>query len=81
MLVQYVGVEDVNELADKQFRAKSEALSLMTPYALVNGDMKQFKFTNDAAGCDVHGGVLRRRDHGRRGVPGEDARDFRSSGR
>ena len=75
MLVQYVGVEDVNELAAKQFRAKSHALSLMTPYALVNGDMKQFKFTNDAAG-DVHGGVLRRRDHGRRGVPGADARDF-----
>merc|ERR1719163_922793 len=51
MLVQYVGVEDVNELAAKQFRAKSHALSLMTPYALVNGDMKQFKFTNDAAGA------------------------------
>ena len=50
MLVQYVGVKDVNELAAKQFRAKSHALSLMTPYALVNGDMKQFKFTNDAAG-------------------------------
>jgi len=50
MLVQYVGVKDVNELAAKQFRAKSHALSLMTPYALVNGDMKQFKFTNDAVG-------------------------------
>ena len=50
MLVQYVGVEDVNELAAKQFRAKSHALSPMTPYALVNGDMKQFKFTNDAVG-------------------------------
>jgi manganese-dependent inorganic pyrophosphatase len=45
MLVQYLGVDDINELAATQFRAKSRALSLMTPYSLVNGDMKQFKFT------------------------------------
>ena len=44
MLVQYLQVEDVNELAAKQFRAKSQSLNLMTPYSLVNGDMKQFKF-------------------------------------
>ena len=43
MLVQYLNVTDVNELAAKQFRAKSHSLSLMTPYALVNGDVKQFK--------------------------------------
>jgi manganese-dependent inorganic pyrophosphatase len=44
MLVQYVGVEDINELAAKQFRAKSHSLTLMSAYALVSGDMKQFKF-------------------------------------
>ena len=43
MLVQYLNVTDVNELAAKQFRAKSHSLSLMTQYALVNGDVKQFK--------------------------------------
>lgn len=46
MLVQYLEVTDVNELAARQFRAKSQSLSLMTPYALVNGDMKQFKFSS-----------------------------------
>ena len=44
MLVQYTKVKDVNELAARQFRAKSHSLSLMTPYALVNGDVKRFKF-------------------------------------
>ena len=46
MLVQYLEEKDVNELAARQFRAKSQSLSLMTPYALVNGDMKQFKFSS-----------------------------------
>jgi hypothetical protein len=32
-----VKVSDVNELAARQFRAKSHSLSLMTPYSLVNG--------------------------------------------
>jgi len=45
MLVQYLEVRDVNELAARQFRAKSQNLSLMTPFTLVNGDMKQFKFS------------------------------------
>ena len=44
MLVQYLKVADVNELAARQFRAKSHSLSLMTPYSLVNGDVKMFKF-------------------------------------
>ena len=46
MLVQYVGVEDVNELAAKQF----EPIAALSPDAVrvVRGDMKQFKFTNDA---------------------------------
>ena len=48
MLVQYIGVTDVNELAAKQFRAKSHNLSIMSAYSLVSGDMKQFKF---------HGGI------------------------
>lgn len=44
MLVQYLGIDDVNQLAARQFRAKSQELSAMTPYQLVNGDMKKFKF-------------------------------------
>jgi manganese-dependent inorganic pyrophosphatase len=47
MLVQYLKVKDVNLLAARQFRAKSHSLSLMTPYALVNGDVKRFKFASD----------------------------------
>jgi inorganic pyrophosphatase/exopolyphosphatase len=47
MLVQYTKVKDVNELAARQFRAKSHSLSLMTPYALVNGDVKRFKFAGE----------------------------------
>jgi manganese-dependent inorganic pyrophosphatase len=46
MLVQHLEIDDVNELAARQFRAKSRELSFMTPYQLVNGDMKQFKFTD-----------------------------------
>jgi manganese-dependent inorganic pyrophosphatase len=45
MLVQYLDLEDVNELAARQFRAKSHELSCMSPYQLVNGDMKTFKFS------------------------------------
>jgi inorganic pyrophosphatase/exopolyphosphatase len=44
MLVQYLEIEDVNELAAAQFRAKSHELSMMSPYQLVVGDMKEFKF-------------------------------------
>jgi len=48
MLVQYIDPElDVNEYAAAQFRAKSHELSMMTPYQLVNGDTKRFRF-NDA---------------------------------
>jgi inorganic pyrophosphatase/exopolyphosphatase len=45
MLVQYTGVEDVNQLCADQFKAKSHSLTQMTPYTLVNGDIKQFKFS------------------------------------
>lgn len=48
MLVQYVGMEDVNEYAAKQFRAKSHDLDNMTPYELIVGDMKQFKFESSS---------------------------------
>lgn len=44
MLVQYCEVEDVNVLCTAQFKAKSHALSQMSAYTLVNGDIKQFKF-------------------------------------
>jgi inorganic pyrophosphatase/exopolyphosphatase len=45
MLVQYTDTHDVNELAARQFRAKSHELSVMSPFQLVNGDMKTFKFS------------------------------------
>lgn len=49
MLVQYIDPElDVNMYAAAQFRAKSREIALMTPYQLVNGDTKIFRF-NDAA--------------------------------
>lgn len=47
MLVQYIDPQmDVNVLAAAQFRAKSRELSIMTPYQLVNGDTKKFKFND-----------------------------------
>jgi manganese-dependent inorganic pyrophosphatase len=57
MLVQYTDTHDVNELAARQFRAKSHELSVMSPFQLVNGDMKTFKFTSsdtDAAAATVY---------------------------
>ena len=61
MLVQYLEEKDVNELAARQFRAKSQSLSLMTPYALVNGDMKQFKFSSLNEAHEVAYSVIKRR--------------------
>lgn len=52
MLVQYTGVEDVNLLATKQFKAKSQSLTEMSAYSLVNGDVKQFKFS-DPVGTSI----------------------------
>lgn len=46
MLVQYTGEEDVNQLCAQQFKAKSHSLTKMSPYTLVNGDIKQFKFSS-----------------------------------
>jgi len=46
MLVQHTGLEDVNQFAAKQFRAKSLELSLMSAYSLVNGDFKIFNFND-----------------------------------
>ena len=62
MLVQYLEVSDVNELAARQFRAKSQSLSLMTPYSLVNGDMKQFKFMGDQETYEVAYSVIETTD-------------------
>lgn len=47
MLVQYCGVEDVNDLCARQFKAKSQNLATMSAYALVGGDLKQFKLGED----------------------------------
>ena len=54
MLVQYLKVKDVNELAARQFRAKSHSLSPMDPYALVNGDVKRFKSNGGPGGDETH---------------------------
>lgn len=50
MLVQYTELEDVNMFAASQFRAKSRELLSMSPYALVHGDMKLFKFDSSIEG-------------------------------
>lgn len=52
MLVQYTSVEDVNLLCAKQFKAKSRALTQMSAYTLVSGDIKQFKFA-DTSGAQI----------------------------
>ena len=49
MLVQYCGVDDVNDLCARQFQAKSRNLASMSAYALVGGDLKQFKLGEDGA--------------------------------
>lgn len=54
MLVQYTGLDDVNMFAASQFRAKSRELLSMSPYSLVHGDMKQFKFDSSSDGSQVY---------------------------
>jgi inorganic pyrophosphatase/exopolyphosphatase len=54
MLVQYLDIDDVNIIAAEQFRAKSHELSLMTPYQLVNGDAKKFKFADAVDSNKIH---------------------------
>lgn len=44
VLVQIAGVVDVQDLASRQFKAKSSELAFMTPDALCNGDQKAFSF-------------------------------------
>lgn len=43
LLVQYCNVSDVNRLCADQFKAKSKNLAALGAYALVSGDLKQFK--------------------------------------
>jgi len=47
VLTDIAGVEDVQQLAQDQFKAKSAELGLLTPYALVTGDQKIFTFKTD----------------------------------
>ncbi|KAJ8602874.1 hypothetical protein CTAYLR_010631 [Chrysophaeum taylorii] len=47
LLVQYTGVSDVNQLCAMQFKAKSKNLAMLSAYALVSGDLKQFKMGDD----------------------------------
>lgn len=54
MLVQLTGLDDVNMYAASQFRAKSRQLLKMSPYALVHGDMKQFKFNSSSSEEEVY---------------------------
>ena len=44
VLTDITGVEDVQLLASKQFKAKSSELGMMTAVQLVNGDQKVFTF-------------------------------------
>lgn len=47
ILVELAGVEDVQELASQQFKAKSHELAGLTSHALINGDQKVFSFKTD----------------------------------
>ena len=44
MLVQFLGVSDVNMLCAEQFKAKSKNLASLSAYVLASGDLKRFKF-------------------------------------
>ena len=55
MLVQYIDPDfDVNMYAASQFRAKSRELAMMTPYQLVNGDTKIFRFSDSDDETEVY---------------------------
>jgi inorganic pyrophosphatase/exopolyphosphatase len=47
ILVELVGVTDVQDLASRQFKAKSHELAGLTSHALINGDQKVFSFKTD----------------------------------
>lgn len=47
VLVELAGVDDVQHLAAKQFKAKSHELAGLTADQLVNGDQKEFSFKTD----------------------------------
>lgn len=47
VLVELAGVDDVQHLAVKQFKAKSHELAGLTADSLVNGDQKEFTFKTD----------------------------------
>ena len=47
ILVELVGVADVQDLASRQFKAKSHELAGLTSNALINGDQKVFSFKTD----------------------------------
>jgi len=47
ILAEIAGVEDIQQLASNQFRAKSQELAGLTAELLVNGDQKAFTFKTD----------------------------------
>lgn len=57
-LAKLAHVEDINELASFQFRAKSAALTAMTDTEILMGDHKVFKFTVDGDAFRVGFGVV-----------------------
>jgi manganese-dependent inorganic pyrophosphatase len=44
VLAELAGIDDINELAKKQFHAKSKELKNLSAYSLVHGDQKTFSF-------------------------------------
>lgn len=47
ILVEITGVEDVQDLASRQFKAKSHELAGLSSSALINGDQKVFTFKTE----------------------------------
>eukprot|EP00981_Chlorochromonas_danica_P000673 scaffold146_cov171-Ochromonas_danica.AAC.22 len=47
VLVELAGVDDVQHLAAKQFKAKSHELEGLSAYQLITGDQKEFSFQTD----------------------------------
>ena len=53
VLAAYTEIKNIDELASKQFAAKSASLSMLSAQDLVAGDLKSFKFPGGAVGVAV----------------------------
>lgn len=50
LLSELAGVEDIADLAKRQFKAKSQQLATLSAHQLANGDLKEFGVENAATG-------------------------------